>query len=201
MAISQRLELQYPKTTGGLAVVLPLTQRIVGNIRPTLMILSAAVFFVLLIACANIASLLLVKGVGRQKEIAIRLALGAGKWRLFRQLIVDNLLLGTLGAGLGLLLAFAGTKPLTALLPSNVPFTNLISLDQSVLLFTVGLGLLAGFLCGLAPALMGLGMNLQSALKSGTHQIQGGRHLAHRTLVVVEVGFASALLIAAGLMI
>jgi putative ABC transport system permease protein len=200
LGISERLEQEYPKTTGGLAVMLPLARRLLGDIRPALLMLSAAVFFLLLIACANIASLLLVKAVGRQKEIALRLALGAGKWRLFRQLIVESMVLSVAGAAFGLQLASGGTKLLAALLPA-VPFSNIISVNRSALLFTLGLTLLAGLLFGLAPALMGLRMNLQSTLKSGAHQVQGSHHRAHRALVITEVGLAAMLLIGAGLML
>ena len=199
--ISQRLEQEYPRTTGGVAVMLSLRRYLVGDVRPALLMLSAAVFFLLLTACANIASLLLARAVGRQKEISIRLALGAGKWRLFRQLIVESMVLSLAGALLGLVLAELGTKLFVVLLPANAPFSNLISINGSVLVFTLALTLLAGLLFGLAPATTGLKVSFQGSLKSGTHQIHGSQNRAHRALVITEIGLAATLLIGAGLML
>lgn len=196
--VSRRLEQLYPKTTGGEAVLIPLPQRIRGDIKPALLLLAGAVALLLLIACANIAGLLLVKAVGRQRELALRLALGASRARLLRQIMAESVLLSLAGAGLGLGVARWGTALLVALLPAGTPFLALIAVNGKALGFALGASLITALLFGLAPALLGLGGALRAS--AGARPGAGGHRRVHASLVVVEVGLATALMIGAGLM-
>src|SRR5262249_51760870 len=145
-----------------------------GNIRPILYVLLATVGLVLLIACANVANLLLALATTRRKEMAIRIALGAGRLRLVRQLLTESLLLSFIGGSLGLLLAYWGVDVLMALIPSGVPRTNEITVDNQMLLFTLAVSLATGFLFGLIPAAHASKTDFNETLKEGTRGATAG---------------------------
>jgi predicted permease len=172
----------------------------VGSIRPTLLLLVGAVGFVLIIACANVANALLARSTARQREFAIRTALGANRARVVRQLLTESLLLSAGGALIGLLLAYWGTGLVVAAAPSDLPRAESIGIDPYVLLFTLVVSIATGILFGLVPALQGAKANPQESLKEGTRGAGGGRRRAEGVFVAVEVGLAVLLLSGAGLM-
>jgi predicted permease len=201
-ALGRHLAEQYPdvdKNTG--ITLVPLKQAVVGDIRPTLLVLMAAVGFVLLIACVNAANLSLARSTGRTHEFAIRWALGAGRGRVVRQLLTESLLLALAGGGLGLLLASWGLQGALKALPQALPRAEEVHLDGRVLLFTLAASVLAGILFGLAPALKTSRADLQETLKEGGRGLSGARHRAQRAFVVAEMALALVLLAGAGLMI
>ena len=200
--IAARLEHQYPETNNGRRVRLnSLTESIVGDIRPTLLMLLAAVGLVLLIACANVANLLLARSARRQREIAIRTALGAARSRILRQLFTESLILAVAAGVAGLLLAIAGTSLLSAYLPEGVPRIRETATDASVLAFTLGASVLTGVLFGLAPALQTSNPALTETLKEGERNSSPGHNRTGKILVVTEVALTLVLLVGAGLLV
>ncbi|MGH9848616.1 MAG: ABC transporter permease [Blastocatellia bacterium] len=200
--VMRRLAEAYPEANrGNGAAVIPLKQRLVGDVGPILWTLLGAVGFVLLIACVNVSNLLLARATGRTREFAIRAALGAGQWRLLRQLLTESMLLAVISGGLGLLFASWGTQAALGALPTALPRADEIGMDVRALLFTVAISLLTGVLAGLAPALKSSQWRLAETLKQGGRAMGGGRHRAQGALVALEMALALVLLIGAGLMI
>lgn len=202
--INARLEQEYPETNKSWGVtVVPLQEQLTGKVRPALLVLMGAVGFVLLVGCANAANLLLARSVTRQREVAIRLALGASRRRLIRQLLTESVLLALVGGVLGLGLAYGATRLLVALCPPTIPRIGESSVDGQVLAFTLLVAILTGVIFGLAPALHASGPNLSEALKEGSQAAAGGfERLRLRNLMVIsEIALSFVLLIGAGLML
>jgi predicted permease len=200
--VMANLAITYPDTNrGNGAKVSSLKQRIVGDIGPTLWMLLGAVGFVLLIACVNVSNLLLARSTGRTREFAIRAALGAGRWRLLRQSIIESLLLAMAGGALGVVVASWATHAALAALPTTLPRATEVGLDARVIIFALGISLLTGILCGLVPALKTSRWHLSETLKEGGRGSSSARGRAEGVLVAVEMALAVVLLIGAGLMI
>jgi putative ABC transport system permease protein len=201
--IAARLAEQYPDTDSRHGMSVEQTLRaIVGDIRPALLILLGAVSFVLLIACANVANLLLARAMSRYKEMAIRSALGASRWRVVRQLLIESILLSVVGGAIGLLLAVWWSDLLIALGKDDIPRATHVSLDWRVLLYTFGISVFTGVLFGLAPAFHSAKSGLSETLKEGRGAGAGAsKNRLRASLVVSEVAIAVVLLVGAGLLI
>ncbi len=201
-SVAQQLAAEYPvadKDTG--ITVMTLKDSMVAEIRPFLLMLMAAVGFVLLIACVNVANLSLARSMGRSREFAIRTALGAGTKRVIRQLLTESVLLAAAGGALGLLLAVWGKSGALSLVSDSLPRAQEVSLDWRVLLFTFVISIVSGILFGLVPAIRTLRPNLQEVLKEGGRGFAGGKHRAQGFFVAIELSMAVVLLIGAGLML
>jgi putative ABC transport system permease protein len=200
-AISDRLSREFPDTNGGeRAYARPYQEALVGGVRTGLLILLGAIGFVLLIACANVASLLLARGTARRRELALRTALGAGRRRLMRQLLTESLLLAFAGGALGLIVAYWGVEGLLAIAPSSIPRLADVQIDWRVAAFTIAASAAVGMLFGIIPALQGTRPQVVDALKDGgrTGTARAG---TQKALVVAEVALALVLLIGAGLLL
>jgi predicted permease len=201
-SIASQLAEAYPvadKDSG--ITVMSLKQSMVGEIEPFLFVLLAAVGFVLLIACVNVANLVLARSTGRAREFAIRAALGASRGRVLRQLLTESTLIALAGGAVGLLLAAWGTQGILTLVSDTLPRAQEVRVDGRVLLFTLGISLISGTLFGLAPALRAARVDVQSTLKEGGRGASGSRHRAQGIFVVAEMAMALVLLVGAGLML
>ena len=200
--ITGRLEREFPGTNQDMQVV-SLREKVVGNIRPALLVLLGAVAFVLLIACANVSHMLLARAAARREEIALRTALGAGRWDVFRQLLTESLTLALMGGSAGLLLAVWGVRVLLAISPAAIPRVETVGVDGLVLLFALAISLLTGLAFGMAPAWRATAVNLSDALKEGKRGSSEGlrRNRLRGLLVGSEFALAVVLLAGAGLMV
>jgi len=203
-AVAASIERQYPDSNRGRGVkVTPMRQALLGDVQPSLVVLLAAVGVVLLIVCANLSNLLLARGTGRKREITIRLALGAGRGRLVRQLLTESLVLAAVGGALGLALAGWAVEAVRAFPPANVPRIEQVRVDGVVLAFSALLSLLTGIAFGIMPALRASAVDLVVALKGASSQTTGGRgHQGVRqSLIIAEFALTLTLLVSAGLLL
>ncbi|MCH7545601.1 MAG: ABC transporter permease [Planctomycetes bacterium] len=203
-AVSLRLQEELPDFNAGWkAQVIPLHDDLVLNVRQPLLLLLGAVGFVLLIACANVANLLLTRGVHRRRELAIRSALGAGSWRLARQAIVESLLIALMGGGLGLLIASWGVGALHIVAADTLPNGEAVQLDSTIVFFAIGLSVVTGLVFGLLPAIKTNRIDVSNSLKDGSHQTSEGPRggWTRKTLVVGQIALSISLLVGAGLLL
>ncbi|HET7205939.1 MAG TPA: ABC transporter permease [Terriglobales bacterium] len=199
--ISQRLASQYPQSNRGLAMVShPLQQEVVQDVQSTLWLLLGAVSLLLLIACVNVANLLLARAASRRREFAMRLALGAAQRRLLRQCLTESTVLAICGGLLGLLIAKLGIHPFLAFWPGSLPRTDEVGFDWRVLLFALGASLACSLVFGMAPALRARNSNLEEILRAGARNIVGNLRSLHHGFVVSEIAIAVVLLVSAGIL-
>jgi predicted permease len=200
--VNHGLQAAYPDVDANIKTkIIPLKEQMVGDVRPVLLVLMGAVFFVLLIACVNVANLQLARATAREREFAVRVALGARQGRLIRQVLTESLTLAMAGGALGILLAYWGIKAAIALTPTALPRVENIALDGKVLLFTVLISVVAGVVFGLAPALKTSRADVNATLNQSGRSLVGSHHRAQAIFVAVEMAMALVLLIGAGLMI
>jgi predicted permease len=198
--IGRRLAEQYPKFNEGRSLVAhPLRQELVANVQSTIWLLLGAVSLVLLIACVNVASLLLARAVSRERELAMRVALGAGRGRLVRQCLTESAVLGLSGGVLGVVLATSAIRPFVTFWPGSLPRAEEVELDWRVLLFALGASLASGLLFGLAPALRAP-MRLEQTLRAGARTLAGNSRRLHSGFVISEIALAVVLLVSAGML-
>jgi putative ABC transport system permease protein len=199
--IGRRLAEQYPAANAGRGFLIqPLRRELIGDVGPTLWLLFVAVGLVLLIACVNVASLLLARAVSRGRELAMRVALGAGRSRLLRQCLTESAALGIVGGALGVSLAFVGIGPFVVLWPGSLPRADEVRLDWHVLLFALFASLVSGLLFGLAPALRPTARDLEQRLRAGARTVTGSSRFLHSGFVMSEIALAVVLLVAAGIL-
>ena len=198
--IGHRLAEQYPKSNKGRTFIAEPLRPDVGDVRSTLWLLLGAVSLVLLIACVNVASLLLARAVSRERELAMRVALGAGRGRLARQCLTESAVLGLAGGGLGILLAAFGIRPFVLYWPGSLPRAEEVHLDWRVLLFALAVSLGSGLLFGLAPALRAPAKELEQSLRAGARTVTGGSRRLHGGFVISEIALAMVLLLCAGML-
>ncbi|MEO8358424.1 MAG: ABC transporter permease [Vicinamibacteria bacterium] len=202
-ALAKRLTEEHPLSNARQSMTVePLLDAVIGDLKPAMFLLLGAVLLVLLIACANVANLLLARAADRQREVALRMAVGGNRWRLIRQLLTESVLLSTLGGLVGIGLAYAGVRALVASLPANVPRADEIGLDGTVLAFTAFVALLTGLVFGLAPAWKVSSTDINDTLKeTGRGTATPGQHRLRNALVITEISLALVLLIGAGLLL
>ena len=203
-AIAAQLEHEYPDFDGHWGInVVPLRQQISGELRPALLILFGAVAFVLLIACANVSSLLLARAAGREREMAIRTAIGASRWRIARQLLMESLLLAVIGGGIGVALTVLGTNALLAASPQNLLDLPSVSIDLRLMAFAAAATLLAGLLFGFLPSYVSAHSQISQTLREGGRGSSTGkrRRFARSAFVVAQLSLALVLLAGSGLLI
>jgi putative ABC transport system permease protein len=204
VGITRRLEEQYPEyNTGTSADVVGLQEQMVQNVRPALLLLIGAVSFVLLIACANVANLLLARAAVRGREVAIRTSMGATRWRVVRQLLTESVLVSLAGGALGFLLAWAALGPLLKISADSVPQAFSVGLDRWVLVFTLGVSVVTGLVFGIVPALRTAKLDLRETLNEGSRgsTMGPGQHRLRGSLVALEIALAMLLLVGAGLLL
>jgi cell division protein FtsX len=200
--LSEQIQKQHPERNTLRPILFSLDQHVTGNLRTSFLVLSGAVAMMMLIVCANVANLQLARSVTRQKEMAIRAAIGAGRRRLIRQLLTENVVLSLCGGVLGVILAMAGTRFLAGLQAFNIPLLSTVRMDVASLVFSVLLAALTGLLFGFVPALQVPSISVHDSLKDTSRASTGGKRHSwiHRGLVVSEIALACVLLVGAGLL-
>ena len=200
--VNRGLQAAYPDVDAGIkTTMIPIKDNIVGDVRPVLWVLMGAVIFVLLISCVNVANLQLARATSRQREFAVRVALGAAQGRLVRQVLTESLALSLVGGAFGLLLAYWGSKAAVTAIPDTLPRTENMGLDARVLLFTFAASVLAGVIFGITPAFRTSRTDVNSTLSQSGRSLVGSRHRAQAIFVTLEMAMALVLLVGAGLMI